>query len=559
MKTKIILATLSLTILLSGSCDNAFLEKYPLDGPADVTFLRTESELELAVNGAYENLWFNSLSATGQWEFVIDNVTDISWDRNASIFTLAGNGSHSSTDNDFATIWGHLYSGIGRANFILANLERVENASQEALDHAEGQAKFLRAYWYSQLITLWGNVPLITEPQGISNNKVPQTDKDEIVDLLLTDLATAAAKLPPVWGGADRGRATSGAAWALRSRIALIAERYDVAAESAKEVMNDQRYSLYPDYHDLFQYAGESNQEVIFEIMFQYGVYDHRMPISVGSRSAQGNSTKVPTQSMVDSYECIDGLPIDESPLYDPANPFENRDPRLKQSIAVPGDIFLGFQFETHRDSIECWNYNLTPPARVPNQDALNAFASFSGYCWRKMADINDFPVNRNNSSLNFPVIRYGEVLLNFAEAKIELNEIDAECLDAINAIRGRESVMMPPIDAGKSQNEMREIIRRERKVELAMEGLRLQDIRRWKIAEKVMDGPLYGRPQKPYSYIHQGIPDIDSDGYIDYSEYADVLRVIEIRSFNAQRDYLWPIPQRERDVNTALDQNPFY
>src|SRR5690606_31524543 len=148
-------------------------------------------------------------------------------------------------------------------------------------------------------------------------------------------------------------------------------------------------------------------------IMFQYGVYDHRMPISVGSRSAQGNSTKVPTQSMVDSYECIDGLPIDESPLYDPANPFENRDPRLKQSIAVPGDIFLGFQFETHRDSIECWNYNLPPPARVPNQDAVNAFASFSGYCWRKMADINDFPVNRNNSSLNFPVIRYGEVLLN--------------------------------------------------------------------------------------------------------------------------------------------------
>src|SRR5690606_30270115 len=175
----------------------------------------------------------------------------------------------------------------------------------------------------------------------------------------------------------------------------------------------------------------------------------------------------------LDSYECIDGLPIDESPLYDPANPFEHRDPRLKQSIATPGDIFLGFQFETHRDSVQCWNYNVSPPQRVPNQDALNAFASFSGYCWKKMADPEDFPVYRNNSSLNFIILRLGEVLLNYAEAKIELNEIDQSCLDAINEVRGRESVQMPPIAAGKSQADMREIIRRERKIELAMEGLR--------------------------------------------------------------------------------------
>src|SRR5690606_28411199 len=139
-----------------------------------------------------------------------------------------------------------------------------------------------------------------------------------------------------------------------------------------------------------------------------------------------------------------------------------------------------GYQFETHKDSVKCWNYNVTPPVRINNQDALNAYATFTGYCWRKMVDITDFPENRNYSSLNFILIRYAEVLLTYAEAKIELNQIDSDCLDAINLLRDRESVKMPLISAGKSQVEMRKIIRRERKIELAMEGFRLFDIRRW-------------------------------------------------------------------------------
>src|SRR5690606_1531759 len=155
----------------------------------------------------------------------------------------------------------------------------------------------------------------------------------------------AAEELPETWPGDEKGRATRGAALALRSRVALVAGDYELAASAAKLVIDSQVYQLYPDYRALFQYEGESNSEVIFEIMFQNGVYQHRMPVSVGSRNSRANSTKVPTQAMVDSYECIDGLTIDESPLYDPANPFENRDPRLKQAIATPGDIFLGFQF----------------------------------------------------------------------------------------------------------------------------------------------------------------------------------------------------------------------
>lgn len=561
MKKIFSILIVSVIALAFSSCSD-YLEKFPLDGPSDATFLQTEDELNIAINGVYNNLWFHStqdLSASGQFEYVLDNGTDIGWDRNGKVFTLVGNGSQSSTEVAFAVIWSHFYTGIARCNFILENISRVTDASQESINIAEGQVRFLRTYWYYQLITLWGDVPLITQTYGVEENKVSRTDQGEIVNFLLSELDIVAQKLPESWSGADKGRATKGAALALKSRIALYAGKYEIAASSAKQVIDLGIYELYPDYNALFQYNGESCSEVIFEIMFQYGIQDHRMAYSISSRNAQGTSTKVPTQSMVDSYECIDGLTIDESPLYDPAHPFENRDPRLRQAIAVPGDIFLGYQFETHKDSTRCWNYNVTPPTRITNQDATNAYATFTGYCWRKMIDPIDFPTNRNNSSLNFIIIRYAEVLLNYAEAKIELNQIDQDCLNAINAVRGRESVQMPPIALGKSQLEMRKIIRRERKIELAMEGLRLMDIRRWKIAEKVMPGPLYGRPQKPYNYADQGIPVFDENGNPDYSSYADKLRVVEVRSFNPARDYLWPIPQKDMDVNDQLIQNPGY
>src|SRR5690606_30208385 len=160
--------------------------------------------------------------------------------------------------------------------------------------------------------------------------------------------------------------------------------------------------------------------------------------------------------------------------------PFENRDPRLHYTCAVPGSIFHGYQFETHRDSLKCWNYNVNPPARVPNQDATNPYASFSGYCWRKYANMEN-PDYLTRSETGIIVLRYAEVLLNYAEAKIESNDIDQSVYDAINLVRSR--VDMPEVSAGKSQAELRSIVRIERKSEFAFEGLRLYDIRRWKIA----------------------------------------------------------------------------
>jgi hypothetical protein len=278
------------------------------------------------------------------------------------------------------------------------------------------------------------------------------------------------------------------------------------------------------------------------------------MSQTIRGRMASGFCNRIPVQSLVDSYECIDGLSIDQSPLYNPQKPFENRDPRLGMTIALPGSIYYGYQFESHKDSLMCWNYNVNPPKRVPNLDATHTFASFSGYVWRKYADPTEQDATKTD--INTIVMRYAEVLLNYAEAKIEANSIDESVYMAINKVRQRAG--MPVITSGKSQGELRSIVRKERKYELAGEGLRYYDILRWKIAEDVIDGPCYGRI--PRGYLASA-PAIDENGTPDYSNVsnANQMRVIQTRVFDKSKNYLWPLPGIEVQTNSNLVQNPNY
>jgi hypothetical protein len=267
---------------------------------------------------------------------------------------------------------------------------------------------------------------------------------------------------------------------------------------------------------------------------------------------------------MIDSYECVDGLPIDESPLYDPANPFENRDPRLDASIIRPQSLFATYVYETHPDSVETWQIVDGVQKRVANQDVTNPFASFTGYLWRKYTSEEDLPINRQNSQLNFILMRYAEVLLTYAEAKIELGQVDDSVLEAINAIRARAYQVDPsqtseyPAITTTSIEELRTIVRRERKVELADEGFRMLDIHRWGIADHVMSGTLVGRPKGAYVDLNT-VPEIDEFGHPNYGSMADLYRAVDERTFNAEKDYLWPIPQKDMDVNNQLEQNPGY
>lgn len=538
------------------SCDD-YLERYPLDGPASETFISNESELLLAINACYSSLAVHP-SDNLPLPVLLDNVSDISWDRNNSDMQQIGKGSHASNNGFALNVWRQAYAAIGRCNFLLDNIDKVKDkTSAQLYARVKAEARFLRAYNYHHLIELFGGVPLITKTLKLEAASLPKSSKEEVVTFILTELEAAAADLPVSYTAENVGRATKGAASAVRARTALYNGKWDIAAKAAKSVMDLNYHKLHPNFGELFTHKGQNSTEIIFAYQYLRGTRVHSLPQCLFSRMGKGNSNKVPGQVIVDSYECTDGLPIDKSPLYNPGNPFANRDPRLGFTVALPGSNFLDIKFETHKDSLKTTDYSTTPARRIDNVEATHAFATFTGYCWRKYTDIID-RADPTSSELNIIAVRYAEVLLNYAEAKIELGQVDQSVYDAINAVRQRLSVNMPPIGAGKTQEQLRYIVRKERKYELANEGLRLYDIRRWKIADKVMNGSFYGRIPKG---LLATAPLIDANGTPDYSGVPNKaqMRLVETRVFNPNRDYLWPIPNIEILTNTQLVQNAGY
>ncbi|KAA0992827.1 RagB/SusD family nutrient uptake outer membrane protein [Dyadobacter aurulentus] len=540
------------------SCDD-YLERFPLDNPSDETFLRTEAELDLAVTGVYNMLWFGGAGdVNGPFFHMLDAATDIGWERNTSSLQNLGMGIANADNSTISSYWSGFYRGIARCNYILSKAEPLAAIVPEAkYNRVLAEVRFFRAYYYSLINELYGGVPLLTRPVLLGEAQLPRNTRDEVTDFILAELDAAMPSLLAETGTTNKGRVNKGAALALKSRVALYNKRWEVAAQAASELMKLGTYALHNNFGQLFQYGGKDSKEIIFSVQYMKGTKVHSLPRFFFSRIALGHSNKIPVQALVDSYACTDGLPIDKSPLFDPKKPFANRDPRLTQTVVLPQTRFINYMFETHPDSLMTWDYSTTPARRVQNVEATHAYATFSGYLWRKYADATDFP-EIDNSELPLILFRYAEVLLNYAEAKIELNQIDASVYEAINAVRQRATVNMPPVAAGKTQAELRSVIRFERKSEFAGEGLRLFDIRRWNIGEDVMKGPLRGRIRNAFL---SNAPRIDENATPHYENVtnASQMRVIETRAYSNERDNLWPIPRLEREVNPTLTQNPNY
>ena len=558
-------------ILLFSSCSE-FLEKSPLDSPSDKTFLANETEVEMAVVGCYNPLWTN-------WEgmaffLAFEELSDNGWDRNTNDVQRLSQGANDAQSSFVQQVWSTCYAGISRCNYLINNLEKVEGTvSADVVADARAQAQFLRAYYYSYLVDLYGDVPLILETLTLEDSQIPRTSKEEVLNQIFKDYDDAAAIL----GTTDKptsGRPTRQAALALKARTALYAEKWDVAIDAASEVMKMEgsEVMLDPSFPNLFTYEGQDSKEILFSIQYLFGYQVHPIFRLFGGRNGGGHANKIPSYQLVDSYGCIDGLPIDKSDLYNPAKPWDNRDPRLAWTFALPssgysdwenepGCIFQGFQFETHRDSLKSWNYHTTPATRVDNQEALNAYASFSGINWRKYVNDENYG-DVNNCDNNIIVIRYAEVLLTYAEAKVKAGQVDASVYAALNKIRGR--VGMPLIE-DMNADDLFYAIARERRHELAGEGQRLSDIRRWRIAEDVMNGFVLGRMQKSYPtkapvIDEWGTPDYEAAGIPIASDENDPntsMRTVDKRIFNPNKDYLWPIPYIERQTNPSLTQNP--
>jgi hypothetical protein len=526
MRNKISLIIILLPVLVS-SCKKDFLDRQPLTEYSESTLWTGVNDATAASNACYSN--FEDGQEVVYFDVVSDNAHDAYpwewWQQFGNLQLLSPNNSGRKYD----------YVTITRCNWFLANIDKTP-MDQVLIDRMKGEVRFLRAYQYFVRSQLYGDFPLITKlltPEEA--NTIERTPKAQVVDFILKELDEASQVLPDSYDGDDRGRITKGAALALKARVELFNDKFTESAATAKQVMDLGVYSLFSDYQELFRMKNEYNSEIILDRA--YTEADPNLTIGLmvlapESTPGGGWSSVNISQSLVDTYEMANGKTIDDPTSgYNVDKPFVNRDPRLLQTIIVPGASYAGIIFNPFDpNSLDYWpTYNYT------------------GYVGRKYIHFKSDYSDLYKAGLNIPLIRYAEVLLTYAEAKIEANQIDNSVYDAIDKVRERAG--MPDVDQAKyaTQEQLRSLIRRERRVELALEGLRWYDIQRWKIGAQVMNGPFYGAREST----------IDANGNVTYTSPNHIK--IEDRVFDPAKNYLWAIPQSERDLNKNISQNPGY
>jgi hypothetical protein len=550
MKRYYIPAIITLTLAVAG-CKK--LDRYPLDSPSSETFYSNKTELDAAVAALYNNALYSQDSE--EW-------TDNYWNR-----TNQGNeiihGTATIQSSNFNNLWLTCYKGIARANGILDNINKAQDVTADYRKQVEAQARFARAWEYALLIVHFGDVPLITTTLSLEDSyKIKRTPKSDVQKFVYSELDLAASVLPAAYTTGLQ-YFSKGAALGIKARTAISLNDWQVAADAAQQVMNLKVYNLYPSYRDLFLRAGQHSSEVMlsFPRSVTYGsTYDIQYTIS---RLTGGFASNIPTVELIDSYECTDGKTIDKSPLYNFKKPFDNRDPRLKATIVTPGITWLGYVYQNHPDSALVFSTKDNKKvANKDNKSSANPFASYTGYLWEKTIDDSQL-ANYNKVDLDQIVMRYAEILLIYAEAKIELNQIDQSVLDAMNSVRARgygvalSATTQYPAATSTVQADLRRILRRERRVEFAFEGRRYMDLIRWKIAEVVFNKPMYGVPLNKADYPFPGVPTFDANDIPSYDAFAAKLTPIDKRTFDPSKNYLWAVPYNELALNKDLGQNP--
>jgi starch-binding outer membrane protein, SusD/RagB family len=503
------------------SCSKDFLDKHSLTQIAANSFWKTEQDAILGINGVYDVLQDRSLysgtlnGATGLPMF--DNFGDNCY--NSFKFEGPGNYMEANIDpsdagkNLFTPIWISSYKGIGRANVALENIAAMpKSAISEANKNALlGQALFLRALFYMNLAVYYQNVPLILKTQSLADAYVAKNTYKEVADQIVLDLKDAINKLPNTYPAGQYGYATKGAALGLLARFQLYNKDYQGVLDATATLLT-MGYSLNPNYAQLFTEAGESSKEIIFSVrFFQDGGVSSNGEMFSATFNGLPKVDQQPMPNLVKDYYCTDGKPITTSPLFSAANPKNNRDPRLAASVYFKNDIFLTDIAKVFAGNTAT-TYGLKKYLRT-----LNTSASGVGVF--------------NPGGQDFYVLRYADVLLMRAEAMVELNQLTG-VYALVNQVRAR--VTMPTVEAaegaGLSQAALRNIVRHERRVEMAFEGMRFFDLKRW-------------------GTVEQAFLTAKADNIAGYSGIV----------YRGGKSETFPIPQSELDANTNLVQNPFW
>ena len=475
-----------LVSLITVSCNSDLLNTTPKDRLASELFWKTQQDAEFAATGVYSILG-------GHWRYAaMDSYTDIAhfilqWREEA----VVEKHTFDASNNVIASEWSYYYTIINASNTFLENVQLIEEMDENLRSQLNAEISTLRAFAYINLVMLYGDVPLTTTILTVEEAKsINRTPKVQIWDFISEELTTAASNLPAIQE--EKGRITKGVALGLKARAMLYAERYEEARTAAKSVMDLGIYELNDSYADLFKYSGENSSEIMFARQYAKDISSHSIfafftPNSLFTQQCQ----VVPTKPLIDAYTMQStGLPInDPNSGFDIANPYLDRDPRLYHTVYISGDELPNGQILN------------TMPGNGTGDDVTISAENVTptGWYFKKYMNSEDYG-NPWNCGINLIYLRYAEVLLTYAESSIELggSAIDQTVLDALNAIRSRDDVNMPPITT-TNQDDLRKVVRRERMVELAMEGHRLYDIRRWKIGEEVIPGTLKGMDLQTY------------------------------------------------------------
>ncbi len=558
---------LSVCILLLSGCYN--LDLYPLSEASQGNWYFDDTQLTMSVNNVFHHDFWDGYAP---WNFYY-NTDDFIW-RTYAQWGL--DGTLTATTGDISTAWNNCYRCIARANAILENYKKASGTvSEEKLALYAANAKFARATQYSKLIFHWGDVPYYEGTLDIDEAfSMGRIAKSEILKKIYADYDYAIANLPIEYSSSDFQWATKGAALAFKARIALYMGDYAIARDAAKDCIDLGVYQLFPDYYTLFMNKTKNSVETIFVVPNSAELNKYWDPKEWLPRNVGGTCSKNPSWDLFCSYLCTDGLPIDESPLFNPREPFKNRDPRCTATIVEFNRNWLGVTFSPHPDSVMVLNHN-TGKLIINMDSQINTqWASFDALMWAKRIDEDCLDLRAENDNI---IMRFADVLLMYAEAKIELGEIDQTVLDAMNKVRARaygvdvrETSKYPAI-TGSSQTALRKTLRIERRMEFAEENvIRYNDIIRWKLAEKVINLPRYGilapkelkeKVVKPGLWFFPETPPIDEDGVADFRPMFNkgYIKLIMERSFDPSKNYLWPIPSSEIVINKNITQNPGY
>lgn len=560
---------------------------------------QTEAGLREGVVGVYSYSYMEGLINALHRPAVVtvDNFTGLSAER-AQNTTIGAGGGMTSDQSNTGLYWSANYKLISRANAVLHDAKNnIDNMSADAHRYFD-EARILRAFAYYNLCVAYGDVPFFTSPVTVDEFKASRTPRMEVLNYLLDELEEIASSDVLPWTSDVRGRLDRSCAYGLKARIALFAagisedesaKYYRMAANAANEVITKGGRRLAEHFDDLFTKLGQQKadvrSELIWELMYSDQVVNdnfkyHWVALGNGPRMF-AQTGQHPTGILADTYECIDGLRIDESPLYNPQKPWENRDPRFKSTLKMHGDTLSWYSsvdgecktiLEAYAGQTKIWRSTNNRWIRIINPDIsdTNAWTSFvkngCGYIWFKY--LGGLVENTSDVTSNIAVMRYAEILLSYAEAKIELGELDESVYDAINQVRNRSG--MPDVSADRIGNQwkMRQLVRRERKVELAMEGLHFADMRRWKIGDLENAAPSYGTPNSEYKFEGmepQDVPNYkisdrnDLNDIGSYDSYKHKLLVRDPERRWQENFYLWPLPQSELNKNPNLKQNPGY